>query len=88
MPGKIEDYAGVGDLQTAALQLLVGRPPLGHRSPERAEELFHRLLTPRNDVGLLSEEYDTRAATLVGDFPQALTHLALVNRSLEHSKRG
>ena len=37
-----------------------------------AEELFDRLLALRNDVGLLSEEYDTRAQRLVGNFPQAL----------------
>jgi GH15 family glucan-1,4-alpha-glucosidase len=47
-----------------------------------AEELFERLLTLRNDVGLLSEEYDTRAERMVGNFPQAFTHLALVNCAL------
>jgi len=47
-----------------------------------AEELFERLLALRNDVGLLSEEYDTRARRLVGNFPQAFTHLALVNCAL------
>jgi GH15 family glucan-1,4-alpha-glucosidase len=50
-----------------------------------AEELFERLLALRNDVGLLSEEYDTRAGRLVGNFPQALTHLALVNCALHLS---
>jgi len=49
---------------------------------EEAEELFERLLALRNDVGLLSEEYDTRAQRLVGNFPQAFTHLALVNCAL------
>ncbi|CAN5296490.1 hypothetical protein BH24ACT17_BH24ACT17_17550 [soil metagenome] len=52
-----------------------------------AEELFERLLTLRNDVGLLSEEYDTRAERLVGNFPQALTHLAPVNCAMELSNR-
>ena len=47
-----------------------------------AEELFERLLALRNDVGLLSEEYDTRAERMVGNFPQAFTHLALVNCAL------
>jgi GH15 family glucan-1,4-alpha-glucosidase len=51
-----------------------------------AEELFERLLALRNDVGLLSEEYDTRARRLVGNFPQAFTHLALVNCALALSK--
>ena len=50
-----------------------------------AEELFGRLLALRNDVGLLSEEYDTRAQRLVGNFPQAFTHLALVNCALRLS---
>jgi len=53
-----------------------------------AEELFERLLALRNDVGLLSEEYDTRAQRLVGNFPQAFTHLALVNCAIQLSKGG
>jgi len=43
-----------------------------------ARRLFDRLLALRNDVGLLSEEYDPRAGRLVGNFPQAFTHVALV----------
>jgi len=58
---------------------------IGRKS--EAEELFERLLALRNDVGLLSEEYDTRAERLVGNFPQALTHLALVNCALRLSDR-
>jgi GH15 family glucan-1,4-alpha-glucosidase len=44
-----------------------------------AKRLFERLLTLRNDLGLLSEEYDPAQKRQVGNFPQALTHLALVN---------
>jgi GH15 family glucan-1,4-alpha-glucosidase len=44
-----------------------------------ARRLFERLLSLRNDVGLLAEEYDTRAKRLVGNFPQAFSHIALVN---------
>ena len=44
-----------------------------------AQALFERLLELRNDVGLLSEEYDTVAGRQLGNFPQAFTHLALVN---------
>lgn len=46
---------------------------------EEGEALFERLLSLRNDVGLLSEEYDTRARHMLGNFPQALTHMALIN---------
>jgi len=46
---------------------------------DEARELFERLLTLRNDVGLLSEEYDPRARRLVGNFPQAFSHIALVD---------
>lgn len=44
-----------------------------------ARELFERLLELRNDVGLLSEEYDPVAKRQLGNFPQAFTHVALVN---------
>jgi GH15 family glucan-1,4-alpha-glucosidase len=49
----------------------------GRRS--EAQRLFEKLLEVRNDVGLLSEEYDTRERRLVGNFPQAFSHVALVN---------
>ncbi len=51
---------------------LIGRRP-------EAEALFERLLALRNDLGLLSEEYDPRGRRMLGNFPQALTHMALVN---------
>jgi GH15 family glucan-1,4-alpha-glucosidase len=44
-----------------------------------AEQMFRRLIALRNDLGLLSEEYDTRRKRLVGNFPQAFSHMALVN---------
>jgi GH15 family glucan-1,4-alpha-glucosidase len=44
-----------------------------------ARELFERLLGLRNDLGLLSEEYDPIARRQLGNFPQAFTHVALVN---------
>ena len=46
---------------------------------DEAEELFARLLSLRNDLGLLSEEYDAHAGRLVGNFPQAFSHVSLVN---------
>jgi GH15 family glucan-1,4-alpha-glucosidase len=47
------------------------------------QALFERLLGLRNDVGLLAEEYDTDAGRLVGNFPQGLSHLGLVNTALD-----
>jgi GH15 family glucan-1,4-alpha-glucosidase len=44
-----------------------------------AEALFERLLALGNDVGLFAEEYDPRAKRMLGNFPQALAHMALVN---------
>ena len=46
---------------------------------EDAERLFERLLEIRNDVGLLSEEYDSKAKRQLGNFPQAFSHVGLVN---------
>ena len=46
---------------------------------QEARELFERLLALRNDVGLLSEEYDPATKRLLGNFPQAFSHVAIVN---------
>ena len=44
-----------------------------------AEALFERLLALRNDLGLLSEEFEPRSGRLIGNFPQAFSHLALIH---------
>ncbi len=49
---------------------------------DEAIALFERLLALRNDLGLLAEEYDTGARRLVGNFPQAFSHIALINSAL------
>ena len=46
---------------------------------DEARDLFERLLTIRNDVGLLAEEYDPKAGRQLGNFPQAFSHVSLVN---------
>jgi len=54
-----------------------------------ARQLLDRLLDLRNDLGLLSEEYDPVAGRLVGNFPQAFSHVSLVNSAAKisgHSK--
>jgi hypothetical protein len=52
---------------------------------EEAGELFERLLALRNDLGLLSEEYDPLAGRLVGNFPQAFSHVSLINSAFRLS---
>ena len=46
---------------------------------DKARSLFEHLLSLRNDVGLLAEEYDAKEHRQLGNFPQAFSHLALVN---------
>ena len=59
------------------------------RCTEDARRLFEHLLTLRNDVGLLSEQYDPQRRRQVGNFPQAFSHLALVNTAsnLSHYRK-
>ena len=60
--------------------VLVGRK-------DDARKMFERLITIRNDLGLISEEYDLQNKRLIGNFPQAFSHIALVNSAfnLEHA---
>jgi GH15 family glucan-1,4-alpha-glucosidase len=55
----------------------------------KAEALFDRVIGVANDVGLLAEEYDSIAKRQTGNFPQALTHIAVINtaHNLSHAKR-
>lgn len=57
---------------------------LGRRAD--ADKLLHKLLGLRNDLGLMSEEYDPHAKRLVGNFPQAFSHVSLVNTVLSISR--
>jgi GH15 family glucan-1,4-alpha-glucosidase len=51
-----------------------------------ARATFDRLLALRNDVGLLSEEYDPESGRLLGNFPQAFTHVGLINTAYNLSR--
>jgi GH15 family glucan-1,4-alpha-glucosidase len=56
---------------------------------ERQDEalaLFEKLIGVSNELGLLSEEYDPSAKRLLGNFPQAFTHVGLVNSAFNLSK--
>ncbi|MDP9070971.1 MAG: glycoside hydrolase family 15 protein [Actinomycetota bacterium] len=59
---------------------------LGRGAEARA--LFERLISLRSDVGLLAEEYDPAAGRMVGNFPQAFSHVALVNTARNLSRSG
>jgi GH15 family glucan-1,4-alpha-glucosidase len=59
---------------------------IGRKAEARA--LFERLLALRNDVGLLSEEYDPHAKRMLGNFPQAFSHVALANTARILSDNG
>ncbi len=49
---------------------------------EDARVLFERLAALSNDVGLLAEQYDPRAARMLGNFPQAFSHVGIINTAL------
>ncbi|MBI1734845.1 MAG: glycoside hydrolase family 15 protein [Candidatus Rokubacteria bacterium] len=53
---------------------------------DEARALFDRLLAVRNDVGLLAEEYEPRTRRLLGNFPQAMSHMALINTAANLTK--
>jgi GH15 family glucan-1,4-alpha-glucosidase len=55
---------------------------------EEAKTLLTRLLDLRNDVGLLAEEYDPERRCLLGNFPQAFSHVALLNTVLNLGRDG
>lgn len=54
---------------------------------DEAKQLFEKLIALRNDVGLLAEEYDVRDGRMLGNFPQAFSHVALVNSALNLTQK-
>jgi GH15 family glucan-1,4-alpha-glucosidase len=78
-PGEVETGLahGEGAFLACSFWLADAYVLLGRH--DEARRLFERLLALRNDVGLLAEEYDIKAKRLVGNFPQAFSHVALVN---------
>ncbi len=76
----VQRWTGSGDEGAFAIcsyWLAEARAMAGH--VERAKQIFETVTGYANDVGLLSEEIDLRDRTLIGNFPQALSHIGLVN---------
>ncbi len=73
--------AGEGAFLACTFWLVEVLSLLGRK--DEAKEKFDALLKLRNDVGLLSEEYDIEHRRLLGNFPQALSHISLVNAGME-----
>jgi len=71
---------GEGAFLACSFWMVINLWLIGRRSD--AVALFERLLALRNDAGLLSEEYDAREKRMLGNFPQALSHIALVHAAL------
>ena len=69
--------AGEGTFLICSFWLADNLVLMGRR--EQAQALFERLLALRNDVGLLAEEYDPRGRRQLGNFPQAFSHVGLIN---------
>jgi GH15 family glucan-1,4-alpha-glucosidase len=53
-----------------------------------ARRLFQQLLELRNDVGLLAEEYDPASRRQLGNFPQAFSHVPLINTAMHLAEAG
>ncbi len=78
-PGKSADglKGGEGTFLACSFWMVTCLWLIGRK--QEATEMFGRLLALRNDVGLLSEEYDPRHRRMLGNFPQALSHIALTH---------
>jgi GH15 family glucan-1,4-alpha-glucosidase len=76
---------GEGAFLACTLWLADCRALLGEE--ERARVIFERVLEVRNDVGLLAEEYEPSIGRLVGNFPQAFSHVGLINTAANLSRR-
>ncbi|HZC99012.1 MAG TPA: glycoside hydrolase family 15 protein [Actinomycetes bacterium] len=77
---------GEGAFLACSFWLAVNLALVGHM--DAAREQFERLLGLRNDVGLLAEEYDPKLGRQFGNFPQAFSHVPLINAASHLSRTG
>lgn len=78
-PAEVETGLAHGEGAFLACSFWLADVMMLLRREEEGWRLFERLLALCNDVGLLSEEYDVPTQRLVGNFPQAFSHIALIN---------
>ncbi len=80
---KVDDGlpSGEGVFLACSFWMVSCLKAIGREQDARA--MFERLLRLRNDLGLLSEEYDPERKRLVGNFPQAFSHIAMVNAAFD-----
>ncbi len=76
--------AGEGVFLACSFWMVSALRMLGREQDAKA--LFERLLGLRNDVGLLAEEYDPKEKRQLGNFPQALSHISLINAAFEFNR--
>jgi GH15 family glucan-1,4-alpha-glucosidase len=80
--GSVDGLAGVeGSFLPCSFWLADALTGIGRQDEARA--LLARLVGLSNDLGLIAEEYDPIGKRLLGNFPQAFTHLALVNTAVQ-----
>jgi GH15 family glucan-1,4-alpha-glucosidase len=85
LTGEVEDGLPAGEGVFLACSFwLADNYALQGRTDE-ARTLFERLLALRNDVGLLAEQYDPRSGRMLGNFPQAFSHVGLINTAFNLS---
>jgi GH15 family glucan-1,4-alpha-glucosidase len=80
---KVQDGlpAGEGAFLICSFWLADNYVLMGQRA--KAKQLFNKLLKLRNDLGLMAEEYDPKDKRMLGNFPQAYSHIALVNTAFD-----
>jgi GH15 family glucan-1,4-alpha-glucosidase len=83
-PGVDGLPSGEGAFLACSFWLANSLSLIGRR--DDAVRLFERLLAIRNDLGLLSEEYDPRSKRLLGNFPQAFSHIEIINTAAHLSE--
>jgi GH15 family glucan-1,4-alpha-glucosidase len=79
-PDESEFHQPEGVFMTCTLWLVNVLAQMGRR--EEAEALFSRVTEAANDLGLFAEEFDPDTGEMLGNFPQALTHLSVINAAL------